>query len=75
MIVSECNRHSFGEQFSAKKWAKEAAGQRDVLATYGGVRLEDVRGLRAPFLSVSYRRRKKLFMPCSIVNHLFDCLI
>ena len=49
------NRHSFGEQFPAKKWAREAAGQRDVLAAYGGVRLEDVRGLRAPFLSVSFR--------------------
>jgi len=46
------NRHSFGEQMSAKKWAKEAAGQRDIMAAYGGVRAEDIRGLRAPFLSV-----------------------
>lgn len=38
---------------SAKKWAKEAAGQRDIMAAYGGVRAEDIRGLRAPFLSVS----------------------
>ncbi len=45
-------RHSFGEQMSAKKWAKEAAGQRDIMAAYGGVRAEDIRGLRAPFLSV-----------------------
>jgi hypothetical protein len=37
---------------SAKKWAKEAAGQRDIMAAYGGVRAEDIRGLRAPFLSV-----------------------
>ena len=51
------HRHSFGEQFSAKKWAREAAGQRDVLAAYGGVRMEDVRGLRAPFLSVRYYRQ------------------
>ena len=46
-------RHSFGEQFGAKKWAKEAAGQRDIMAAYAGVRHEDIRGLRAPFLSVS----------------------
>lgn len=39
---------------SAKKWAKEAAGQRDIMAAYGGVRAEDIRGLRAPFLSVSF---------------------
>lgn len=48
------SRHSFGEQFSQKKWTKEIAGQREILAAYGGVHLEDVRGMRAPFLSVSY---------------------
>jgi hypothetical protein len=46
--------HSFGEQFSQKKWTKEIAGQREILSAYGGVRLEDVRGMRAPFLAVSY---------------------
>lgn len=59
-IASHTISHSFGEQFSAKKWAKEAAGQRDVLAAYGGVRLEDVRGLRAPFLSVGGNRMFKM---------------
>lgn len=44
--------HSFGEQFSQKKWNREVAGQREILAAYGGVHLEDVRGMRAPFLSV-----------------------
>lgn len=47
-------RHSFGEQFSQKKWTREVAGQREILAAYGGVHLDDVRGMRAPFLSVSY---------------------
>ena len=47
----EC-RHAFGDNFSAKDWAKEAVGQRDILSRYGGVRIEDIRGLRAPFLSV-----------------------
>ncbi|KAG8036874.1 hypothetical protein G9C98_004196 [Cotesia typhae] len=46
------SRHSFGEQFSARKWAREVAGQREILAAYGGVKLEDVKGMRAPFLSV-----------------------
>lgn len=46
------HRHSFGEQFSARKWAREVAGQREILSAYGGVKLEDVRGMRAPFLSV-----------------------
>ena len=35
-----------------KQWAEEAAGQRDLLAAYAGVRVEDVRGMRAPYLSV-----------------------
>lgn len=47
------NRHSFGEQFSQKKWTKEIAGQREILAAYGGVKMEDIRGMRAPFLAVS----------------------
>ncbi|XP_034939996.1 uncharacterized protein Cda5 isoform X1 [Chelonus insularis] len=51
-IASHTVSHSFGEQFSAKKWAREVAGQREILAAYGGVKLEDVRGMRAPFLSV-----------------------
>lgn len=47
------NRHSFGEQFSQKKWTREIAGQQEILAAYGGVRMEDIRGMRAPFLAVS----------------------
>lgn len=48
--------HSFGEQFSQKKWNREVAGQREILAAYGGVHLEDIRGMRAPFLSVSIKK-------------------
>ncbi|XP_014470657.1 PREDICTED: uncharacterized protein LOC106742321 isoform X2 [Dinoponera quadriceps] len=51
-IASHTVSHSFGEQFSARKWAREVAGQREILSAYGGVKLEDVRGMRAPFLSV-----------------------
>ncbi|KZC06145.1 hypothetical protein WN55_07607, partial [Dufourea novaeangliae] len=51
-IASHTVSHSFGEQFSQRKWAREVAGQREILSAYGGVKLEDVRGMRAPFLSV-----------------------
>lgn len=50
-------RHSFGEQFSQKKWTKEIAGQREILSAYGGVKQEDIRGMRAPFLAVSIESR------------------
>lgn len=43
-------RHSFGEKFSKEKWLKEINGQREILHLYGGVKYEDVRGMRAPFL-------------------------
>jgi len=51
-IASHSISHSFGEQFSKKKWLKEMAGQREILAAYGGVNLEDIRGMRAPFLAI-----------------------
>ncbi|CAG7833616.1 unnamed protein product, partial [Allacma fusca] len=51
-IASHSISHSFGEQFSQKKWDKEIGGQREILAAYGGVKLSEVRGMRAPFLSV-----------------------
>ncbi len=56
---------------SAKKWAKEAAGQRDIMAAYGGVRAEDIRGLRAPFLSVITFERKIRFL-CSFWSLIID---
>jgi len=52
--------HSFGEQFSQKKWTREIAGQREILAAYGGVKLSDVRGMRAPFLSVGGNKMYKM---------------
>ncbi|CAH1153305.1 unnamed protein product [Phaedon cochleariae] len=59
-IASHTVSHSFGEQFSQKKWTKEVAGQREILSAYGGVHLEDVRGLRAPFLSVGGNKMFKM---------------
>lgn len=54
------NSHSFGEQFSLKKWAREIAGQREILSAYGGVKQEDIRGMRAPFLSIGGNRMFKM---------------
>ena len=51
-IASHSISHSFGEQFSKKKWTKEMAGQREILAGFAGIKLEDVRGIRAPFLAI-----------------------
>jgi len=51
-IASHSITHSFGEQFSKRKWAKEISGQREIMAAYGGVRMDDIRGMRAPFLAV-----------------------
>ncbi|KAF5281218.1 hypothetical protein FQR65_LT14833 [Abscondita terminalis] len=59
-LASHTVSHSFGEQFSQKKWTKEVAGQREILSAYGGVHLEDVRGMRAPFLSVGGNKMFKM---------------
>lgn len=50
------NSHSFGEKFSKSQWFKEVNGQREILNLYGGVRLDDVRGMRAPFLQIGGNR-------------------
>ncbi|XP_055711617.1 uncharacterized protein LOC129806847 isoform X3 [Phlebotomus papatasi] len=59
-MASHTVSHSFGEQFSQKKWTREVAGQREILAAYGGVKLEDVRGMRAPFLSIGGNKMFKM---------------
>ncbi|RVE45208.1 hypothetical protein evm_010149 [Chilo suppressalis] len=59
-MASHTVSHSFGEQFTQKKWNREVGGQREILAAYGGVKLEDVRGMRAPFLSVGGNKMFKM---------------
>lgn len=59
-MASHTVSHSFGEQFSQKKWTREVAGQREILAAYGGVKLSDVRGMRAPFLSIGGNKMFKM---------------
>ncbi|XP_071532563.1 uncharacterized protein Cda5 isoform X8 [Panulirus ornatus] len=68
-MASHSIQHSFGEQFSTTKWAKEIAGQREILAAYGGVKMEDVRGMRAPFLAVG---GNKMFRMLYDQNFTYD---
>ncbi|XP_076327313.1 uncharacterized protein LOC143234116 [Tachypleus tridentatus] len=51
-MASHTISHSYGEKFSKNKWFKEVQGQREILHLYGGVKLEDIRGMRAPFLQI-----------------------
>uniref|UniRef100_A0A0K8SHL0 Chitin-binding type-2 domain-containing protein n=2 Tax=Lygus hesperus TaxID=30085 RepID=A0A0K8SHL0_LYGHE len=59
-IASHSVSHSFGEQFSQKKWTKEISGQREILSAYGGVKMEDIRGMRAPFLAIGGNKMFKM---------------
>ncbi|CAB3381827.1 Hypothetical predicted protein [Cloeon dipterum] len=68
-MASHSISHSFGEQFSQKKWTREIAGQREILSAYGGVKLEDVRGMRAPFLAVG---GNKMFKMLYDANFTYD---
>uniref|UniRef100_A0A182M248 NodB homology domain-containing protein n=1 Tax=Anopheles culicifacies TaxID=139723 RepID=A0A182M248_9DIPT len=68
-MASHTVSHSFGESFSPKKWAREVAGQREILSAYGGVKLEDVRGMRAPFLSIG---GNKMFKMLHDFNFTYD---
>jgi peptidoglycan/xylan/chitin deacetylase (PgdA/CDA1 family) len=68
-MASHTVSHSFGEQFSLKKWAREIAGQREILSAYGGVKLEDIRGMRAPFLSIG---GNKMFKMLHDFNFTYD---
>ncbi|XP_046383943.1 uncharacterized protein LOC124154322 isoform X3 [Ischnura elegans] len=68
-MASHSISHSFGEQFSQRKWSREINGQREILAAYGGVKLEDVRGMRAPFLAVG---GNKMFKMLYDTNFTYD---
>lgn len=62
-------RHSFGEKFSKSQWMKEIHGQREILSLYGGVKMEDVRGMRAPFLQIG---GNKMFEMLHEANFTYD---
>jgi hypothetical protein len=52
-----------------KKWAREIAGQREILSAYGGVKQSDIRGMRAPFLSIG---GNKMFKMLHDFNFTYD---
>ena len=53
-------RHSYGEQFSKTKWKEEIVGQRELLSAFAGIPLEEIRGMRAPFLAVIIKKKDAL---------------
>ena len=59
-IASHSISHSFGEQFSVKKWTREMAGQREILSAYGGVHIDDIRRVLINNLH-SYSLSKNIF--------------
>ncbi|RWS19278.1 Polysaccharide deacetylase-like protein, partial [Leptotrombidium deliense] len=60
---------TFGEKFSKNQWLKEINGQREILHLYGGVKFEDVRGMRAPFLQIG---GNKMFEMLYDANFTYD---
>ncbi|KAH9415740.1 chitin binding [Dermatophagoides pteronyssinus] len=59
-MASHTITHSFGDKFSKEKWLNEVNGQREILSLYGGVKYEDVRGMRAPFLQPGGNRQYEM---------------
>ncbi|CAL1262611.1 unnamed protein product, partial [Larinioides sclopetarius] len=68
-MASHSITHSHGEKFSVSRWTQEIAGQREILHLYGGVKLEDIRGMRAPFLQVG---GNNMFESLYINNFTYD---
>lgn len=68
-MASHSITHSFGEKFSKSQWFKEVNGQREILNMYGGVKMNDVRGMRAPFLQIG---GNKMFEMLYDANFTYD---
>uniref|UniRef100_A0A336N0T2 CSON007794 protein n=1 Tax=Culicoides sonorensis TaxID=179676 RepID=A0A336N0T2_CULSO len=51
-IASHSISHSMGKGLSYEQWVNEVVGQREILSEYANVKVEDIRGFRAPYLSV-----------------------
>lgn len=68
-MASHSITHSFGEKFSKNQWFKEVNGQREILNMYGGVKMNDVRGMRAPFLQIG---GNKMFEMLYDANFTYD---
>lgn len=51
-IASHSISHGDGRDYSKKKWYQEIYGEKEILNVYANVRLDDVRGMRSPFLAM-----------------------
>lgn len=69
LIVNFLCSHSYGEKFSKNQWMREIHGQREILHQYGGVKMEDIRGMRAPFLQIG---GNKMFEMLYDANFTYD---
>ncbi|GAB6027928.1 Cytidine deaminase 5 [Chamberlinius hualienensis] len=51
-IASHSISHGDGRDYSKKKWYNEIYGQREILSSYANVDIDDVKGMRSPFLAM-----------------------
>lgn len=51
-IASHSISHGDGRDYSKKKWYNEIYGQKEILNVYANVKLDDVKGMRSPFLAM-----------------------
>ena len=47
----------WGKNATIEDWFDEMVGQANIISRFGGVDMEDIRGLRVPFLSVGWNRQ------------------
>ena len=47
----------WGKNATIEDWFDEMVGQANIINRFGGVDMEDIRGLRVPFLSVGWNRQ------------------
>ena len=69
ILMASNFRHSFGDKFSKNYWLKEIQGQKEIINLYGGVDLDDIRGMRAPFLQTG---GNKMFEMLYEANFTYD---
>jgi hypothetical protein len=51
-IASHTVSHPNGKDFSYNEWSAEVVGQAEILHKFAGVKVEDIKGMRAPHLAV-----------------------
>ncbi|GAB6023473.1 Cytidine deaminase 5 [Chamberlinius hualienensis] len=59
-IASHSISHSDGASFTRDRWTKEIDGQRRILSALSGIKLSDIKGMRAPFLQGGGNRQFRM---------------